>query len=89
MRAPESSGVALTPNHRRELDFTCAGVVEGAKSEHEDDFGAPGSWSAGRDRSAFADQLLGGLTQGAPGSDPSTRKPRTDAELGRFYIEEI
>ena len=43
----------------------------------------------GRDRIVFAAPLLGGLTPGGPSSAPSTRKRRTDAELGRFYNEEI
>jgi hypothetical protein len=43
----------------------------------------------GRDRFVFAAPLLGGLTPGGSGSDPSTRKRRTDTKLGPFYNEEI
>ena len=89
MRAQRRSGVAFDPTHRRELELPSAAVAESAKSKNGVCQEEPPPGERGRDRFVFAAPLLGGLTQGASVSDPSTSKRRTDAELGRFYFEEI
>ena len=87
-RLPAGGRVSFTRTPPRDLELPSAGVVESGIAGNGFDPGWAPRGERRRGRWVFAAQLLGGLTQGGSGSDPSTRKPRTDAENGLFFYVE-
>ena len=85
-RAPAGGGVSFTQTLPPELELPSAGVVESGMSK-------AGSTREGHNVESddvallvFTAHRLGGLMQGASGSDPSTRKPRTGVMRGQFFL---
>ena len=87
-RAPAGGGVSFTQTLPPEPELPSAGVVESGMSESGVDTGGAQCGERRRGLMVFTAHRLGGLTQGASGSDPSTSKPRTGVMRGRFFLVE-